>query len=323
MIQEALRWGEPYYQWVGEETLVYALPFTYNAELCGGLVVECLDPEDDDEQLWLAQVRRSARELLDLLETLNLTNGALLRERATANSRERLRAEAIHARKDNPLGEIRQVYWHLEPELFMAMRREDRNESTRILNQILMSIYSYAGEDLGKIKGFVLDLVSMMTRTMIECGADPAKTLGSGFDSMTALSEIHDEETLSHWVANILNQLITTVETSSAPPDHLRMQLAVNYIREHCGEPITRDSVAQKLGLSPAHFSRTVRAALGHSFSRELTNQRMDRAAKLLRSERCSVKETAARCGYEEQSYFTKVFKKNFGESPSSFKKST
>lgn len=321
LVRESLRWGEPFFRWAGEASFVIALPLTFNEQVIGGLLLEVPEPADNlsDESTFLKGLKRTGQLLLELLSDLNLVNTSRMHARAAVMSRERLKAEAIHEVKSEPVQEVRRIYWKLEPSLFLAMRKRDRPEARRLLNQILIGIYSHAGEDLDRIKGFVLDLVTMMTRTMVESGADPARTLGNGFDSLGALSAIHDEETLSRWVAEVLEHLIEVVEERPMRVDELRMQLILNYLRENCHEPLSRDGVAAKVGLSPAHFSRLVSQALGHSFSEELRRIRMQKAGRLLRQHGISVKQVAAACGFSDQSYFTKVFRREFNLTPQAF----
>ncbi|MEX0321970.1 MAG: helix-turn-helix transcriptional regulator [Puniceicoccaceae bacterium] len=315
MIRESLRWGEPYYGYSFNDALVIALPFTLNSRLVGGVLIQ--PPEDESDAADdMGAIRKLTDHLAVELDELNLLNMPLMRERFLEARRERMRAEAIHSLKSEPLHQIREIYWRLEPELFLAMRKRERTESRRLLNQILIGIYNFGGEDIIRVKGFILDLVSMMTRTMVDCGASPADTLGRGFDIVRELELIHDEESLSSWVTNVLESLMEAVERSSDSAEDMRMQLAVNYIRENCGEPLSRDDVAMKVGLSPSHFSRLIVSHLGHSFSDELRKVRIAKAARMLKDRSYSAKEVSIACGFQDQSYFSKVFKKEIGKTP-------
>lgn len=320
MIRESFRWGEPYYGYSQNDDLVIALPLTLNSKLIGGILV-CPPPDESDVAEYMVQLRKLNDQLIAFLDELNLLNLPLMRERFREARRERMRAEAIHSLKTEPLRELREIYWRLEPELFLAMRKRDRAESRRLLNQILIGIYNFGGEDIARIKGYILDLVSMMTRTMVDCGASPSDTLGRGFDIIKELELIRDEETLSRWVTDVLEGLMEAVERSSDSAEDIRMQLAVNYVRENCGETLSRDEVAAKVGLSPAHFSRLIRKHLGHSFSDELRKVRISKAAKMLRDNSYSAKEVSIACGFQDQSYFNKVFKNEIGKTPLEYAK--
>lgn len=323
MVMEADRWGEAYFYWLSNDSLACAWPIHHNQSVIGGWIVMLPDAEDD----WaignddLDSVECMVSRITAVLIEENLLNAARMREQQTAASRERMRAEAIHSLKDGPLEQIRDVYLKLEPELFMAMRRGHRNEARRLLNQVLMGIYSLGNQDLGRIKGYLLDLLTAMCRTMVDCGADPAETLGRNFNSLHELSGIHGEEDLSHWLADVLERMIDGMAHFQGEDPRLRIQLMLNYLREHCAEPLGRDEVAAKLGISPTHFSRTLKAYTGMTFSEQLSRIRMEKASTLLRQSKWGLLAVAAECGFTDQSYFTKVFKRHFGTTPAHYRK--
>jgi AraC-like DNA-binding protein len=319
MLEEAFRWGESYFHFSEVDTLLMALPLTINQKLSGGLLVEFLS-HDTESEAFLAELQKLSRKLITILENNNLLNGALMRERSSASQSERLRAEAIHSMKRGDLQKIRTIYWRLEPELFFAMAGGHRQEARRILNEVLLAIYSFSREDIGRIKGFILDLVTMMSRTMVDCGADPEVAISGYYHRLEELATIRNDESLTAWLAKMLENLIDTVELAPRERSDFRVQLALNYIREHVDEPLTRDSVAEKMGLSPAHFSRVIVAATGHGFGEHITRLRMEKAVRLLRHTNRGIMDIALECGFQDQSYFTKVFRKMIGCTPKQFR---
>jgi len=320
MLEEAFRWGESYFHFSDTDSLLMALPLTMNQELSGGLLVEFFNHDTESEE-FLAEVQELSRRLISILESNNLLNGALMRERASATQGERHRAEAIHSMKRGDLQRIRNIYWRLEPELFFAMAGGKRTEARRILNEVLLAIYSYSREDIGRIKGFILDLVTMMSRTMVDCGADPEAAISGYYHRLEELATIRNDESLTAWLATMLEKLIDTVELAPREQSDFRVQLALNYIREHSDAPLSRDSVARKMGLSPAHFSRVLVKATGHGFGEHLTRLRMEKAVRLLRHTNQGLMDISLECGFQDQSYFTKVFKRMIGFTPKAFRK--
>jgi AraC-like DNA-binding protein len=203
----------------------------------------------------------------------------------------------------------------------MAMRRGDKREARRLLNQILTGIYSFGFEDLQKTKGYIVDLMTLMSRTIVECGADPELMVGDAFVTLSELSAIHDEEGLSRWVGETFEKLITAMETVPSGTRDMRIQLIRNYVREHCGEPISRDGVARRIGLSNAHFSRMLKEATGQTFTDYLRQVRIEKAVRLLRQSDWTVLAVGLECGFEDASYFTKVFKRVMGMAPLAFRR--
>jgi AraC-like DNA-binding protein len=94
-------------------------------------------------------------------------------------------------------------------------------------------------------------------------------------------------------------------------------------MQEHLMEDLTRDQTARMVGLSPSHFSHLVRAQLNSSFTDLLVRYRVDHAARLLTRTTSSIAEVALACGFPDQSYFTKVFKKQTGQTPLAYRHRT
>lgn len=99
----------------------------------------------------------------------------------------------------------------------------------------------------------------------------------------------------------------------------LRLYRSLEYIHDRWNANITLDDMARAACLSPYHFLRTFRRGLGCTPHQYLKKLRMERAAKLLRSESHSVSEVALACGIEDLPYFSRLFKSYHGVSPSRF----
>jgi AraC-like DNA-binding protein len=316
LIAEAMRWGEPAFCMEASGSLLAAVPLCLNQQPAGGVLLEIRGPDPDP-----LTARSTAEHIRVVLEKANWINAALLRERSRETCGERLRAEAIHAAKGRPLGVVRSLYWKLEPELFLAMRRGDRPEARRLLNEILVGIYSFGDTNMETIKGLLLDLVNTMTRTMIECGADPASSMGENFAELEGLLAAQSEEALSRWVSTTLERIIGLALEAPTDDRSLRLQLAINAIQSQCDQPLTRDNIARQIGMSPTHFSRCLKAATGDGFSAHLRRARLEHAAKALRQSDETILSVALDAGFQDAANFSRVFRQSFGCSPSAYRK--
>jgi AraC-like DNA-binding protein len=88
------------------------------------------------------------------------------------------------------------------------------------------------------------------------------------------------------------------------------------YILGHCREPITRESVAQAVGITATHVSRLFARFGNEGFGSYVERLRIGRAQSMLRSSRLSVKQVAAGCGFGSDNYFVRVFRQWNGVSP-------
>ena len=96
---------------------------------------------------------------------------------------------------------------------------------------------------------------------------------------------------------------------------------AIFYISQNFDRTIGVADVAAAAGLERSYFSRLFKKETGIACEKWLNDFRMEKAAKLLKSGRLSVAETARSAGFSDQFYFSRSFKKHFGVPPASFKK--
>jgi two-component system response regulator YesN len=95
----------------------------------------------------------------------------------------------------------------------------------------------------------------------------------------------------------------------------------MNYIRDNYKENLTLESVAQQVFISPFYLSHLFREELDITFLEYLTRIRIETAKQLLKDQNTTISSIAAEVGYEDPSYFSKVFKKNTGLSPNQYRK--
>ena len=95
---------------------------------------------------------------------------------------------------------------------------------------------------------------------------------------------------------------------------------AVKYVEENYAQPLSMQSVCDEIGISQTYLSRLFRKYSDTTFNAFLTRCRMEAAMKLLREKPdLLLRDVAACVGYDDSSYFTKVFHQYTGKTPSQF----
>jgi len=114
-------------------------------------------------------------------------------------------------------------------------------------------------------------------------------------------------------------------QTHSMPPadeGHKYIKDALAYIRNHYGEQLRLQDVANSVYLSESHFSTLFTRHMGTSFSKYLASFRMDKAKAFMKDNPyAKVYEISAKVGYTDARYFSNLFKKTEGITPSEFVK--
>ena len=90
----------------------------------------------------------------------------------------------------------------------------------------------------------------------------------------------------------------------------------MQYIETHYYEKITLDQLAEMVYLSPAYLSRIFKKETGTTFNDYLIQVRIGKAKNLLHHKDLRVTDIAEAVGFDDQSYFTKVFRRIVGVTP-------
>ncbi len=96
---------------------------------------------------------------------------------------------------------------------------------------------------------------------------------------------------------------------------------AQSKIRKHFGQAIKVSALAADSGLSERSFQRRFRAATGQSALDYINNVRLTTARELLQQSNLAIADIAHTTGFNEPSYFSRLFKRQYGESPADYRK--
>ncbi len=134
------------------------------------------------------------------------------------------------------------------------------------------------------------------------------------FQSKGILSEDETTATLHRMIAG----------TDILPPQTSTLvKRTVIYLQENYAHPLSRREIADSIGVSENHLSRIFRRELGISPWDYLNRYRIKQAKELLTNTQDSITSVALRVGFNDPAYFSRVFRKQVGQSPSTFRKQT
>lgn len=128
-------------------------------------------------------------------------------------------------------------------------------------------------------------------------------------------------EKIERWAYRRFEFIINSVQTSRMEIRSDAVNSAIRYMEEHYMEEITLEELARYIGISPQHFSKIFKDDIGLNYIEWLTRLRIDVAKRLLSEGGLSVKEVCYLVGYNDPNYFSRIFRKTEGVSPSSYAK--
>ena len=127
--------------------------------------------------------------------------------------------------------------------------------------------------------------------------------------------------------ALLLNVLAALCDApAAAPPQAInqasrqRLERALSHLECHLAEHLVPADLARAAGLSSSHFTRLFRLWTGLPPGEYLLRKRVEQACKLLGDSTLSIKEVAARSGFDDPYYFSKVFRRIDGLTPTLFR---
>ena len=118
-----------------------------------------------------------------------------------------------------------------------------------------------------------------------------------------------------------LHECFSDVSGSGSSRDRSFIRTVLEFCTKHLADDINVDDIARAAGYSRCHFSRIFHQLYGMPPSKFLAELRLKSAVRILQMECCTIKETAARCGFRDESYFCKVFRRAHGVSPEAFRR--
>ena len=203
-----------------------------------------------------------------------------------------------------------------EQALLRSVRQANKGEAQRLLNELLGHILFSTGGDFPQAKTRIYELLVLISRTAIEAGANPEETLQANHRYLLDINQIQDFDALCLWLVRVTNNLMDSIFDFTSSRHANVIHQSVQYINTHYSERLTLEEMARRVYLSPAYFSRVFKQEIGEPFTAYLNRVRIDRSKELLLHKNIRLTDIALMVGFEDQSYFTKVFKKLEGTPP-------
>lgn len=122
-------------------------------------------------------------------------------------------------------------------------------------------------------------------------------------------------------ICALSNQAATTLARLQPGLSDRRKRMALEYVEANLHAPITLAEMARAAALSPYHFTRSFKAAMGITPVRYIWSRRVERARAMLRDAAIPLVHVALACGFTSQSHFTTVFRQAIGVTPAAYRR--
>ncbi|MDR1107258.1 MAG: helix-turn-helix domain-containing protein [Treponema sp.] len=207
-----------------------------------------------------------------------------------------------------------------ERELLAAVHRGENEKTKELLSEILAVILFTNPGDFKYLQCRATELAALIFRTDVNPGkADkPLPETDSAcirrIQESKSLEELTDVLYLS--AERMTEQVFSFREIRHAAA----LRRAERYILENYTRKISLKEIAEASDLSAPYFSTIFREEMGENFSSYLNRLRVEKASRMLLETDLSLSEIASFCGFEDQSWFSKIFKSYMGQSPGKYR---
>lgn len=166
-----------------------------------------------------------------------------------------------------------------------------------------------------------LDLLLTAANFVNDLGGQAEQVIPELAQSEQLLNRLRTFDQVTSLARTVFNRAFEFRDRQATSQYDTLIRTARAYIDHNLANPaLSLAEVAARVNLSPSHFSVVFSRETGETFIEYLTRQRINQARLLLRTTSLRTAEIAERVGYDNPHYFSTVFKKITGQSPTDFR---
>jgi YesN/AraC family two-component response regulator len=205
-----------------------------------------------------------------------------------------------------------------ERRLVTLLRKGNKHGAEKLLNELLSVIVFCNQEHFRYIQLRTIELAVMLAR------AAANSTSGSGVkNNARYIKQIQDAKTIEDITAALHSMMETIILQKvlfQGIPHASAMRKAESFIKDNFTRKISLREVAKIAGLSAPYFSTIFKEEMGENLSKYINRQRVQKASRMLLETDVSLSEISNACCFDDQSWFSKIFRNFTGISPSKYR---
>ncbi|WIF94906.1 response regulator transcription factor [Caminicella sporogenes] len=204
-----------------------------------------------------------------------------------------------------------------EKKLIQKIMTGDVNGALEVFEEIFLWISMNYKEDIDSLKSSLLELLIGLQRAV------PYEIVKKNFSDQKFLIDflkINDIGNIKISYTNHLKKIIENVKKTREKELSGLIAKAIKYIEDNYNKNISLNDVAKEINMSYHYFSKFFKDSIGKNFVDYLTELRIEKSKELLKDFDISIKEISYEIGYSDPNYFSKIFKKVTGMSPTDYR---
>lgn len=198
-------------------------------------------------------------------------------------------------------------------------RVEDLNELSNIKEEETASILSKSSY-LRSNKNHIITLITLVSRAAIDGGLHEEVAFSLHDRFIQQVEELNRLDEIRALAGDVLYTFAEKVKQVKAERYSKTITICKDYIYKHIYDEINHNEIANKVELSPKYLSFLFKKEVGITVSEYIQQTKIDEVKKLLAYSKTPISEICSLLNFNDQSYFTKVFKKVVGITPKQYR---
>lgn len=227
----------------------------------------------------------------------------------------------IYIRDMEPVNHVKlQFDSRMESELVAAVKFGPKEKIETIVGELVGRMEA-AKVHYRQYQAYVLAIINVLTQMSQQYDLRISDMFGAENDYFEILTKVEKAENIKRYLLDVAFKMNAALEEErSNTTKHVILE-AKQYIRDNYRDPdLSVEKICHRLHMSPAYFSTMFKKETGQAYIAYLTEVRLNRAVELLMTTDDKTYIIAEKVGYPEQNYFSYVFKKKFGISPTKYR---
>lgn len=209
-----------------------------------------------------------------------------------------------------------------ENEMMNAVASGQAHKGLRLLADFSnMPFEKRLDDPLRNLKNYSIIMNTLLRKAAEKGGVHPLYIDGISSEFATKIEHSATVKHLQSLMGEMYYSYCSLVQKNSFKGHSAIVRKALILIDSDISSNITLSSIAAAQSINPSYLSHIFKRETGKSVIEYITDKRMHKASNLLKTTSLQVQTIASHCGIMDVQYFSKLFKKHFGESPNNFRK--